>query len=223
MKTALEQQMKEALNGASLNDMLPGFDMEHTWQELQGQLTPHQPASRVIRLGWVKYAAAVLLILIGCYAALQRSGSGSAPPVAVQRPGFSTQLPVTERIPAHQYARTPLQAVQPSLVAIPEKKIRGQSHAAPAHSPALPAPQVTEEKIAQKAAAQSVAAVVTKDERMGTPKKVTHYLDIDSETPEVPARQVAAAPFVQMKLNKPGTPSNSQQKPFKELAFALGR
>ncbi len=226
MKTGLEEQMKTALDAASLEDILPGFDMDDTWSSLQSELPGQKEHKRTIFLGWVKYAAAILLVMLGIYGAMQLSAPTKAPVVTTSKniPANNISLSNARPVPATPVIAQPNAA--PAVAATEAKKGVKPTHAttmpearlpeiAPIPKP-LPAPE-----IAMNNTVVTAPVAVAK----GAPKKVIHYLDLDPEIPlAAPAQNVAATPFIRMKLNKPGiSAGNAQPKPFKELVLALSK
>ena len=223
----LEEQMNELMNGASLKDLMPGFDKEAFWTEVAAQVPEQQPKKKkaIIPLGWVLRVAAVLLIGIGIWSAVRFSGSHSvvteetaaittpsSSPIIIKQPAvIAAPQEAAAVIPANNIARITKQVFPVKMM--------------PQQQPQNVQPQVNVPHIISEPRLTLNTPVTVETPVAVAKKKVTHYLDIDDDTaPAATASNVATAPFIQIKLNKPGTAEQHlQQKPFKELTLALAR
>lgn len=230
MKNELEEQMKRMTDDASLEELLPGFDKEALWGSISDELHPEKPAKKHFLLGWMSHAAAILLAIAGTWLFLHFNQRGTGDAVAVNIPVATPQIPVKNE----QVAAVPQQALPRATGAqiVPQDKqiqtsvnydsatpVASVKEAAPVIIPQSPA-QVPEEQKIMVPEPQPVVVTVAKKTR-----KVTHYLDLDMDEPAYDVVPHPAPPvFVQMKLNKPDMPNNSNQKmPLKELVIALAR
>lgn len=65
MSTDFEKMMNDKMEQASINDVLPGFNKEQTWDELSQRV--HKKKKKVIPLFWTHAAAVAVGLLIGSF------------------------------------------------------------------------------------------------------------------------------------------------------------
>lgn len=222
MKTGLEEQMKAALNGASLKDLLPGFDAEDTWEELQTQLPGKKALNRAIPPRWIRYAAAVLVVILGIAGTMMLRAPDRQPEVASGSDAIPRNTALAAAPPAIPLPAPPVLNAMVSITAKAPPRIQHLKPSSPQKS--VEAKRVAlgpEPVIAADNPVKITPAVIA----IAAPGKVVHYLDLEQDAVTTPpAPQIAAAPLIRMRLNKPGSPDGRQpSKPFKDLVFALGR
>lgn len=90
----MERQMKEKMEQTSVHELMPGFDTELEWQELNKQL--HPPARQVHLVRWYYAAAAIAAIIIsGLVWQMMQRGSDALPPVVQSQPNTPAAIPDT--------------------------------------------------------------------------------------------------------------------------------
>ncbi len=218
MKNRLEEQMKEMLEDASLKDVLPDFDKEALWSELQPKINSRKKIYVLPAARWALRAAAILLIAVIAYRFLY---TPNHQPQMIQ---VATTVKKTEKNtvaaghpkpaisihePAQQQTNKMIEPAQKAKAVAAVPKQKESLH--PIEDVVIPAPIITPKQVVPVPAAIAKAI-----------PKVTHYLDLDEE--EQPAVAATPHPLIQMKLNKPGIPDDAvHQKPVRDLAFALDR
>ena len=224
MKNKLEEQMRETMDGASLKDLMPDFDREGFWNELQPAIVSEKTKG-IIPVRWMSYAAAVLLLIVAGYIVTHFPGNEyvaneagitlqkAIVPALSDKPDKSTANPNLDKVRKHEedVAVNPTQKIaQPQPL---EQQILANDDN-----------NILRSKINDS---ESVATVISTKETVvvaAPQRKVTHYLDID-EVSEPAARMVASnPPLIQMKMKRPDpSDQNLQQKPLREFAMAFAR
>lgn len=229
MKNELEEQMKRLTDEASLEELLPGFDKDALWGSISDELHPGKPAKKRFLLGWVSHAAAILLAIAGTWLFLHFNQRTRSDAVAVGIPVTTPQVPVkNEKVVA-----VPQQAL-PQVADAPIVPHNKQASSSAPYNPASPVASVKE---AAPVMILQPPVPVTEGPKIMIPdpqpvvtvakktRKVMHYLDLDLDESAYDVVPHPAAPvYVQMKLNRPDIPNNTnQQMPLKELVIALAR
>lgn len=178
MAEDFEKLMSEKMEGASLKEVMPEFDKEAVWNELDNRLAA--PAGRkVLPLWWTHAAAVAAGILLGVVLIRSLYGDGGS---GVEENTVTTVIK-QDAAPAVVVKRdTVFIPVQPAMVpvkevivrkkqAMPHEQLPVQEHVAVETSKEPTQPPATEKAIEQ----QPVATV--------KPKKIkaVHLLDIDNE------------------------------------------
>jgi hypothetical protein len=214
-----EKNIKELLEGASLQDLAPDFDRDEVWAVMQERMPQAEPAKQKrVWLGWYSHAAAVvlgILLTYGFFSLRQTSGNGEN--LAAD---YNKRRQVAPRIEkGRELEWRKLQRSNDSLKSLlasleqtqlrttidPEPAIQQSVPAAhlaqqQAQKKALPAPEAQQDPIAPQPEEIHVAA------NTPAPKlKVTHYMDVENEDQSI---MVRPAPVVfekklRLRVNKP--------------------
>lgn len=84
MATGIERQMKEEIEQASIQDLMPGFDTEMEWQQLNKKLHPVTRQVPIIR--WFYAAAAIALIVVSVLVGQMLQPNSPQPHFVLQSP-----------------------------------------------------------------------------------------------------------------------------------------
>lgn len=186
MSSDFERMMNEKMDNASVKDVLPGFDKDAAWAELEPRIA--QKKQKPLLAWWTHAAAIVAGIIIGGFTLqllLNTNNEGAVPAEVVQ-------------VQEQQYV-APVVVPADTVYIVKEVEVPAKNNVQPA--PQLksqpkytqPKPAVATEAIAQQPAEQAIeltpAPVEKKQQQpeqaiaQAKPKKVKpiHLLDIDNE------------------------------------------